>query len=97
MKNELEKLCKMVRSLPLEEGENKTELSYLSVHLSRQKKADMPQTDRFYVYLVLDGSIRLYTPSGIMDYLPGQYSVSRIDTPVSGHVLTFSEKGDFGR
>ena len=57
----------------------------------------MPQTDRFYVYLVLDGSIRLYTPSGIMDYLPGQYSVSRIDTPVSGHVLTFSEKGDFWR
>ena len=95
MKNELEKLCKMVRSLPLEEGENKTELSYLSVYLSRQKKADMPQTDRFYVYLVLESSLRLYTPSGIMDYLPGQYSVSRIDTPVSGHVLTFSEKGDF--
>ena len=30
-----------------------------------------------------------------MDYLPGQYSISKIDTPASGHVLTFSEKDDF--
>ena len=85
----------MVRSLPLTEGRNETELSCISVYLSRQRKADLPQTDSFYVYVVLDGSIRFYTPSGILDYLPGQYSVSKIDTPASGHVLTFSEQGDF--
>ena len=95
MRNELEKLCKMVRSLPLTEGRNETELSCISVYLSRQRKADLPQTDGFYVYVVLDSSIRFYTPSGILDYLPGQYSVSKIDTPASGHVLTFSEQGDF--
>ena len=39
--------------------------------------------------------MRLYTPSGIMDYVAGQYSISEIDTPLSGHVLAFSEKGDF--
>lgn len=55
----------------------------------------MPQTENFYIYTVLDGSIRLFTPSGIMDYMPGQFSVSKIDTPTSGHVLTFSEKGYF--
>lgn len=55
----------------------------------------MPRTDGFYIYVVLDGSVRLYTPSGILDYLPGQYSISRIDTPTSGYVLTFSEKRDF--
>lgn len=30
-----------------------------------------------------------------MDYMPGQYSVSKIDTPASGHVLAFSESGSF--
>lgn len=55
----------------------------------------MPQTENFYIYTVLDGSVRLYTPSGIMDYMPGQFSVSKIDTPASGHVLTFSENGYF--
>lgn len=54
MRNELEKLCKMVRSLPLTEGRNETELSCISVYLSRQRKADLPQTDGFYVYVVLD-------------------------------------------
>ena len=54
MRNELEKLCKMVRSLPLTEGRNETELSCISVYLSRQRKADLPQTDSFYVYVLLD-------------------------------------------
>lgn len=54
MRNELEKLCKMVRSLPLTEGRNETELSCISVYLSRQRKAELPQTDSFYVYVVLD-------------------------------------------
>lgn len=54
----------------------------------------MPQMN-FYIYFVLDGSLRLHTPSGILDYLPGQYSVSQIDTPTSGRALTFSEAGDF--
>lgn len=55
----------------------------------------MPQSNDPYLYLVLDGTLRLYTPSGIMDYTPGQYSISKIDTPLSGTVLTFSEQGDF--
>lgn len=39
--------------------------------------------------------MRLHTPSGIMDYMQGQYSVSAIDTPQFAHTLTFSEKNDF--
>ena len=30
------------------------ELSCISVYLSRQRKAELPQTDSFYVYVVLD-------------------------------------------
>ena len=55
----------------------------------------MPKLELPYLYLVLAGSLRLYTPSGILDYVPGQYSISRIDTPLSGRVLTYSERGDF--
>lgn len=55
----------------------------------------MPQTDNPYLYIILDGSLRLYTPSGIMDYISGQYSISKIDTPLSGTVLTFSKYRDF--
>lgn len=95
MVNDIGKLCKSIYSYPLTEGENKTKLPYLTICLSAQRKVDMPQTENFYIYTVLDGSIRLFTPSGIMDYIPGQFSVSKIDTPTSGHVLTFSEKGYF--
>lgn len=55
----------------------------------------MPQTENPYLYIVLDGALRLHTPSGIMDYMAGQYSVSKIDTPLSGTVLSFSERQDF--
>lgn len=55
----------------------------------------MPHTENPYLYIVLDGALRLYTPSGMMDYMAGQYSVSKIDTPLSGTVLTFSEQQDF--
>nr|WP_325184504.1 AraC family transcriptional regulator N-terminal domain-containing protein [uncultured Oscillibacter sp.] len=95
MAGNLEKLCKLISSYPLAEGENRTALPYLSICLSTQRKVDLPQTENVYIYAVLDGSIRLFTPSGIMDYVPGQFSVSKIDTPASGRVLTFSENGCF--
>ena len=91
----IEKLCEIVRSFPLEDGENKTEIPFLSIYRSERRKTDMPRGDHFYIYLVLDGSIRLYAPSGIMDFVKGQYAISRIDTPTSGYVLTFSRRGDF--
>lgn len=55
----------------------------------------MPRTERPYLYIVLDGVLRLHTPSGMMDYMAGQYSISRIDTPLSGTVLAFSHRQDF--
>jgi hypothetical protein len=55
----------------------------------------MPSATNPYLYIVLDGMLRLHTPSGIMDYMAGQYSVSKIDTPLMGKVLNFSEQQDF--
>lgn len=55
----------------------------------------MPQAENPYLYIVIDGILRLYTPSRIMDYIEGQYSISKIDTPFSGTILTFSEEQEF--
>ena len=54
----------------------------------------MPESEDPYLFLVVDGSIRLYTPSGILDYGAGQYSISKIDTPLSGKAVAFSQRGD---
>lgn len=74
MTNNIGELRELIYSYPLTEGENKTKLPYLTIYLSAQRKIDVPQTENFYIYIVLDGSIRLFTPSGIMDYVPGQKS-----------------------
>lgn len=91
----LQKLRDEIRTIPLKDGRNKTEILGVTVYRSVTKTIQMPQTENPYLYLVLDGVLRLYTPSGIMDYMAGQYSISKIDTPLSGTVLTFSERRDF--
>lgn len=77
------------------DGENHPKISAVKVYRFTDERIEMPQTDNPYLYIVLDGMLRLYTPSGIMDYMAEQYSVSKIDTPLSGTVLAFSEQQDF--
>lgn len=55
----------------------------------------MPEADSPCLCLVLDGVLRLHTPSGLLDYQPGQFSISQIDTPLRGTVLAPSKQGDF--
>lgn len=95
MKSIIKKTINEIRKLALEEGGNKTGISFVTAYRFTTKKIRMPQTENPFLYIVLDGSLRLYTPSGIMDYTEGQYSVSKIDMPLSGTVLTFSENHDF--
>lgn len=90
-----ERLLEKLRTMPLEEGSNQTGMRNITAYRFTTRKIYMPQTDLPYLYIVLDGVLRLYTPSGIMDYMEGQYSVSKIDTPMSGTVLSFSEQQDF--
>lgn len=91
----LEKLKGKVRSIATGNGENQTVLPFLKIYKFVNNKIQMPITEVPYIYLVLDGEMRLHTPSGIMDYIAGQYSVSAIDTPTSGDVLSFSKQQDF--
>lgn len=91
----MRKLSQCVRGLNPQDGVNDTVVSYLKIYRFSNTIVNMPETETPYIYLVLDGSLRLHTPSGIMDYLAGQYSVSAIDTPVSGEVLTYGVEIDF--
>jgi len=95
MKADSKSLQEEIRNLPLKEGGNQTGIAGITAYRFTTEKMQMPQTENPYLYIVLDGMLRLYTPSGIMDYMAGQYSVSKIDTPLSGTVLTFSKQQDF--
>lgn len=91
----MDNLIKCVREMELQEGRNDTAISYLKVYRFSNAAMTMPETATPYIYLILEGSLRLHTPSGIMDYLAGQYSVSAIDTPISGQILTYGKEKDF--
>lgn len=95
MKNVIKKLQKEIRTAAINEGGNKTNVPFVTAYRFTTQKIQMPQTENPYLYIILDGALRLYTPSGIMDYMSGQYSISKIDTPLSGTVLTFSDQQDF--
>ena len=93
MKDAVCHLQNQVRALFLEAGDK--QLPPVTPYRFTAEHIPMPQTERPYLYIVLDGALRLHTPSGMMDYMAGQYSVSKIDTPLSGTVLSFSSRQDF--
>lgn len=95
METALQNLRNEIRALLPGEGCAPTGVPPLTAYRLTDKKIQMPQGGGPYLYLVLDGALRLHTPFGMMDYAPGQYSISQIDTPLSGTVLAFSAQGDF--
>lgn len=84
-----------VRFLISKSSANNFKLPFLHLYQYKEQKFAISQTENSYIYFVLDGKLRLHTPSGIMDYIENQYSVSSIDAPDYGYVLSFSEQQDF--
>ena len=82
MENIIKELQNELRTRFFMDGENHPKISAVKVYRFTDERIEMPQTDNPYLYIVLDGMLRLYTPSGIMDYMAEQYSVSKIDTPL---------------
>lgn len=91
----IKKLQHKIRALPLREGGSQTGIPGITAYRFTTDRIEMPQTENPYLYIVLDGVLRLHTPSGIMDYMAGQYSISKIDTPMSGSIFTYSSQHDF--
>lgn len=95
MNTTINDLQNIIRKNILNEGANQSGIPYVTIYRFTNNKIQMPDTKIPYIYLVLSGSIRLYTPSGIMDYIEGQYSISKIDTPLSASVISYSKHRDF--
>lgn len=95
METIIQTLRNEIRKLPLVNDCNQTGISCVTVYRFAEEKVQMPLAANPYLYIVLDGMLRLHTPSGIMDYMAGQDSVSKIDTPLMGTILNFSEQQDF--
>ncbi len=83
----LSRLRLEIRNIFRTENNDQAEVSFMIAYRFFGAKVNMPQMENPYLYLVIDGALRLYTPSGIMDYMAGQYSISKIDTPLYGTVL----------
>lgn len=91
----IRQLQAQVRGLLPGEGCCETGIPFVKAWRFTGEAIRMPETENPYLYVILDGMLRLYTPSGIMDYMAGQYSISRIDTPLKGKVLALSEQKNF--
>lgn len=95
MEDTLSMLQTEVRNAAFSSGSNQAVFSDIAFYRSLDRRIDMPRSENPYLYMVIDGAFRLYTPSGVMDYMAGQYSVSKIDTPLYGTILSFSKTNDF--
>ncbi|HJC66445.1 MAG TPA: AraC family transcriptional regulator [Candidatus Enterocloster excrementigallinarum] len=84
-----------MESFELKEGKNATPLPFLSLDRFTAKDIPMPDDAKPYLYLVVNGILRLHTIYGILDYIPGQYSLSAIDSPLSGQFLTAASHQEF--
>ena len=71
MSKALDEIRKILRARRVLYGENETTVPYLKIYRYNTENVPMPKIENPYLYFIIDGSIRLYTPSGIMDYISG--------------------------
>lgn len=76
MKHIIQELLNKLRTQFVAEVENPPRIPAVKVYRFTDERIEMPGTDHPYLYIVLDGMLRLYTPSGIMDYMAGQLFVN---------------------
>ena len=69
MQHSIGRINDILRRLNHSENCCQTDVSYLRIYRFTGNKISMPQIDNPYLYIVKDGSMRMYTPSGIMDYM----------------------------
>lgn len=93
--NDISFLSARLRAMAPAEGGNATPVPYLTACRFSASGFALPDTPALYLYCVTDGSVRLHTPSGILDYTAGQISASCVDMPFCGEVVSLSERGDF--
>ncbi|ANY66199.1 hypothetical protein BBD42_06775 [Paenibacillus sp. BIHB 4019] len=95
MGNEIENLYSSVNRFAITDGINRTIVPYLEIHSYREQDIIIPDTPNPFIYLVVNGTMRLHFATGVSDYAPGQYLISAIDSPKSGMALSASQSSPF--
>lgn len=95
MENIIQNLYSSVKRFTISEGQNQTRIPYLEIHCYSQKDITIPDTPNPFIYLVVNGTMRLHFSTGVVDYAPGQYLISAIDSPISGQALSVSPTSPF--
>jgi len=73
------------------DGETRMASAYVAVHRYRQDTALTPDTHAAFAYLVIDGTVRIILPTGIVEYSSGQYFVSSLIKGVAARVMAVAE------
>ena len=77
------------------EGKNATPIPYLSAYRCTRRELVLPDIANPYLFLVVDGTMRLHAIGGVLDYAPGQYLISAIDSPRTGEIFPPSQTAPF--
>lgn len=95
MANTIELLAKCLEDACKSNGSTVLHATGSAAYRYEDGRISMPDGDAPYIYVVVAGEMRLHTPSGIMDYVAGQYSASAIDTPRMADVKADQNTGSF--
>lgn len=94
MQTKVNTLRKLLQNYSLKQGDHDTAIKYLKAYRYNDKNIDFSSGLSHSLFYAVDGTIRLFTPSGILDYVSGQYSILIIDMPFSGQVISQSSHRD---
>lgn len=95
MINKIQNLHTAIRPYLRLNERSATSISYIDVYCSCQKELILPDTANPYIFLIVNGNMRLHFAEGIYTYIPGQYFISAIDSPRTGELFSFSETSPF--
>lgn len=68
----------------VKEGESPTSIPYLNVHRYDGHEVLMPSTSEPFLFIIVQGVLRLHLANEISEFKAGGHFVSSIDTPVAG-------------
>lgn len=95
MREKIHALYESVAPYLSQEGKNATPVSYINVCRFTQREVVLPNTTDPYLFVVVNGTLRLHSACGISDYEPGQYFASAITSPETGEFLSDSTPAPF--
>ena len=95
MNNTIAKLHLIIPPDLLNEGKNTTSIPYIDIYRYSQVDIVLPDIPNPYLFLVLNGTIRLSSADCINSYEPGQYFFPAIDSPRVGEALSASREMPF--